>query len=218
MRAHLRFEGDDTTVGGVAAYSTLGHFKDPVLNTMLVWNDVQLAARYFTSWRIKWSTSPANPSSTNRSPQSSRRRVSNVGSRRAARVQEMRGWYAQREAAANSSAVARDARALAEALRLEAARRGDARSASSGIRSAQVRVHRSCKAKWNGYAGYDRWFDSHAQQCSSGLGSDVSRLPARFERAAEVGRRLPRFYAARARSCSGTGARATCAVARERCC
>src|SRR5262245_20030271 len=31
----LRLRGDDTAVGGVAAYSTLGHFRDPVLNTML---------------------------------------------------------------------------------------------------------------------------------------------------------------------------------------
>ena len=37
----------DTAVGGVAAYSTLGHFKDPVLNTMLGWSDAQLAATLF---------------------------------------------------------------------------------------------------------------------------------------------------------------------------
>src|SRR5450631_3788637 len=34
-------------VGGVAAYSTLGHFSDPVLNTMMGWNDVELAAIIF---------------------------------------------------------------------------------------------------------------------------------------------------------------------------
>ena len=43
----LRLRGDDTAVGGVAAYSTLGHFKDPVLNTMLGWSDAQLAATLF---------------------------------------------------------------------------------------------------------------------------------------------------------------------------
>jgi predicted aminopeptidase len=40
----LRFRGYDAAVGGVAAYSTLGHFKDPILNTMLNWSDAQLAA------------------------------------------------------------------------------------------------------------------------------------------------------------------------------
>ena len=34
-------------VGGVAAYSTLGHFNDPVLSTMMGWNDVELAAIIF---------------------------------------------------------------------------------------------------------------------------------------------------------------------------
>jgi predicted aminopeptidase len=43
----LRREGLDVSLGGVAAYSTLGHFDDPVLNTMLAWNDVELAAIIF---------------------------------------------------------------------------------------------------------------------------------------------------------------------------
>src|SRR5688572_21687039 len=43
----MRLRGSDTAVGGVAAYSTLGHFKDPVLNTMLGWSDVQLASTLF---------------------------------------------------------------------------------------------------------------------------------------------------------------------------
>jgi predicted aminopeptidase len=45
--AKLRGEGLDVAVGGVAAYSTLGHFNDPVLNTMMAWNDVELAAIIF---------------------------------------------------------------------------------------------------------------------------------------------------------------------------
>jgi predicted aminopeptidase len=43
----LRSEGLDVAVGGVAAYSTLGHFDDPVLNTMMGWDDVELAAIIF---------------------------------------------------------------------------------------------------------------------------------------------------------------------------
>jgi predicted aminopeptidase len=43
----LRTRGMDVSVGGVAAYSTLGHFNDPVLNTMLGWSDVQLASIIF---------------------------------------------------------------------------------------------------------------------------------------------------------------------------
>jgi predicted aminopeptidase len=43
----LRSEGLDVVVGGVAAYSTLGHFNDPVLSTMMGWDDVELAAIIF---------------------------------------------------------------------------------------------------------------------------------------------------------------------------
>ncbi len=43
----LRRRGLDVSVSGVAAYSTLGHFNDPILNTMLGWNDVELASIIF---------------------------------------------------------------------------------------------------------------------------------------------------------------------------
>ncbi len=47
LAARLRAKGFDVAVGGVAAYSTLGHFDDPILNTMLGWNDVELASIVF---------------------------------------------------------------------------------------------------------------------------------------------------------------------------
>jgi predicted aminopeptidase len=45
--ARQRARGLDVAVGGVAAYSTLGHFDDPVLSTMVSWNDVELASIIF---------------------------------------------------------------------------------------------------------------------------------------------------------------------------
>lgn len=43
----LEAQGFDVSVGGVPAYSTLGHFDDPVLNTMLGWDETELAAVVF---------------------------------------------------------------------------------------------------------------------------------------------------------------------------
>lgn len=43
----LRRRGYDVVVGGVPAYSTLGRFADPVLNTMLGYGDTELAAIIF---------------------------------------------------------------------------------------------------------------------------------------------------------------------------
>ena len=45
--AGLHTQGYDVVVGGVAAYSTLGHFDDPILSTMVNWDDVELAAIIF---------------------------------------------------------------------------------------------------------------------------------------------------------------------------
>jgi len=45
--AKLAEQGFDVAVGGIAAYSTLGRFSDPVLNTMMHWEDVDLIATMF---------------------------------------------------------------------------------------------------------------------------------------------------------------------------
>ncbi len=45
--AGLAARGDDVLVAGVTAYSTLGHFSDPVLNTMMRYDDLELVATIF---------------------------------------------------------------------------------------------------------------------------------------------------------------------------
>ena len=45
--ARLDEDGFDTLVGGVSAYSTLGRFADPVLNTMMRWSDIDLISTMF---------------------------------------------------------------------------------------------------------------------------------------------------------------------------
>lgn len=43
----LRGDGFDVAIGGIPAYSTLGRFDDPVLNTMMHWEDADLLATIF---------------------------------------------------------------------------------------------------------------------------------------------------------------------------
>ncbi len=45
--ARLAEKGLDVAIGGVPAYSTLGRFADPVLNSMMRWNDTELVATLF---------------------------------------------------------------------------------------------------------------------------------------------------------------------------
>ena len=47
MAASLQAKGYETYVGGVPAYSTLGWFDDPILNTMLRWDDDELDGTIF---------------------------------------------------------------------------------------------------------------------------------------------------------------------------
>lgn len=43
----LTDDGFDVAYGGVSAYSTLGRFSDPVLNTMMRWSDIELISTMF---------------------------------------------------------------------------------------------------------------------------------------------------------------------------
>ncbi len=43
----LARDGYDVAVGGVSAYSTLGNFNDPVLSSMMGWDDIQLVGVLF---------------------------------------------------------------------------------------------------------------------------------------------------------------------------
>ncbi|WP_243041705.1 aminopeptidase [Dyella sedimenti] len=45
--ARLKAEGDDVYVGGVPAYSTLGWFADPILSSMMRWDDDELVGTIF---------------------------------------------------------------------------------------------------------------------------------------------------------------------------
>jgi predicted aminopeptidase len=45
--AKLESRGDDVMVEGVTAYSTLGHFADPVLSTMMRYDDMELVSTIF---------------------------------------------------------------------------------------------------------------------------------------------------------------------------
>lgn len=45
--ADLASRGNDTLVAGVPAYSTLGHFADPVLNTMMRYGDLEMVSMIF---------------------------------------------------------------------------------------------------------------------------------------------------------------------------
>jgi predicted aminopeptidase len=155
----LRFSGQDAAVGGVAAYSTLGHFDDPILNTMLAWNDVQLAGTLFHELAHQVLYVPGDSAFN----ESFATVVEEAGLERwleeRGRIQEMRVWYTQRERGEQFIGLLLVARErlrnlYAEKLPPEITR--ERKQAEFGRLKFE---YTELKAQWNGYAGYDRWFD-----------------------------------------------------------
>ncbi|MHB8478597.1 MAG: aminopeptidase [Steroidobacteraceae bacterium] len=155
----LRGRGFDVTVGGVAAYSTLGHFNDPVLNTMMGWNDVELAAIIFHELTHQLLYVP-NDSSFNEALATT---IEEEGVRR---------WLlAQGRGADLASHLERQQR-YAEVIELLGATRAELRAvyasalgpdlkrekkraAFAAMRASFTRL----KAGWGGHAPFESWFD-----------------------------------------------------------
>lgn len=155
----LRFAGEDTNVGGVAAYSTLGHFNDPILNTMLVWNDVQLAGTLFHELAHQVVYVPGESEFN----EAFATVVEEAGLERwlkqRDRAAEMRNWYLQRERSEQFIGLLLVTRERLRNLYKEKLPPDVMRDRKNQAFGQLKYDYTQLKQKWNGYAGYDRWFD-----------------------------------------------------------
>ena len=157
--ARLRGKGLDVTVGGVAAYSTLGHFNDPVLNTMMAWNDVELAAIIFHELTHQLLYVP-NDSSFNEALATT---VEEEGVRRWLRSQgrdaDLAIHLVQQEHYAKVvdllTATRTELRAVYASGASPELMREKKRAAFTALRSSFARL----KADWGGHAPFESWFD-----------------------------------------------------------
>jgi len=195
----LEQRGFDTFVGGSAAYSTLGHFDDPVLNTMLARGDTEVAAMLFHELAhqrlyVKDDTQLSESFATaveqfgveewldSRDDDEALDRYR----RRLGRQREFAGLVAEQRD--------RLAMLFAQELPADTLRRQKADS------YAQMRRdYESLRARWDGARDYDGWFEGEFnnarlvaltsyQRWVPGLKSRLARLgPARFyEEVAEL--------------------------------
>ena len=157
--ARLRGQGFDVTVGGVAAYSTLGHFNDPVLNTMMGWNDIELAAIIFHELTHQLLYVP-NDSSFNEALATT---VEEEGVRRWLRAQgrdaDLANHLVQQEHYAQVIALLSSTREELRAVYASGLApqmlRDKKRAAFASLRASFARL----KAAWGGHAPFDAWFD-----------------------------------------------------------
>jgi predicted aminopeptidase len=155
----LAADGWDTYVGGVAAYSTLGRFDDPVLSTMLRWPDYRLAGLLFHELAhqvvyVKDDSEFNESFATAVEEEGLARWLADRGED-AVLVE----YRADRERQGAFGLLIEDTRArLAELYRRpldEAAMRAAKAAEFAALRER----YRALRDAWGGYAGYDAWFD-----------------------------------------------------------
>jgi predicted aminopeptidase len=154
----LARRGDDTTVGGVATYSTLGRLRDPVFNTMLGWTDTRLVGTIFHELAHQRLYAPGD----------------SAFSEAFASVVEQDGVQRWLEAHGDRegldryrTAVAREAD-FAQLLRTARERLQDLYGSDAPAGVLRIEKQREFgrlkfeyaqqRLRWGGYAGYDAWF------------------------------------------------------------
>ncbi|HCU52955.1 MAG TPA: aminopeptidase [Gammaproteobacteria bacterium] len=193
--AELRAEGLDVRVAGVAAYSTLGWFRDPVLNTQVKRNDVDLAALIFHELAHQTMYLPGEAAFN----ESFATTVETEGLRRWQAANGSPAEFEQHrmEQARHAEFVALvlDARAKLEPVYASAATDSEKRSAKAEHMTALRNAYALLKKRWNGDDRYDRWFAedlNNAHLASVELYHQL--VPAFQALLEESGRNLDVFY------------------------
>jgi len=156
--AELNKNGDDIYVGGVAAYSTLGWFADPMLNTILFRDDVSLAGLIFHELAHQ-QLYVKNDSAFNEGfaktveLEGVRRWLLNHG------TQELMQAYAVKKKRHNAfiDLVAKTSDEL-KILYSSDMEKSLQREKKAEIFDKMRKQYHRLKASWDDYAGYDKWF------------------------------------------------------------
>ena len=195
--AALAGQGYDVYVGGVAAYSTLGWFSDPVLSTFIQYPEPEVA-------RIVFHELAHQLAYVKGDTMFNESFASAVEDEGVSRWLEHEGTSAQRTAYEVSGRRRAEFVALMTKSRAELAAFYDRpagpeekRAGKRRLFSAMEDEYRSLKASWGGFAGYDRLFARGANNALLASVASYSELvPAFRALLAQKGGDLPAFYAA----------------------
>ena len=155
----LRAKGLDVYVGGVPAYSTLGWFDDPVLNTFIHYPEHELARLIFHELAhqllyVKGDTEFNESFAAAVEAEGIARWIARFGDDR------MRELYEQSQLRRTQFAalVLKHRGALAALYRMKLAPAA-MRERKAGVFAGLTQDYQRLKVEWGGYAGYDRFFD-----------------------------------------------------------
>lgn len=195
--ATLSADGKDVYVGGVPAYSTLGWFADPVLNTFIHYPEYRIAQLIFHELAHREVYAPHD----------------SVFNESFAVVVEQAGverWLARNGTEAQRTAYARERRYREEFVELVRTYHGRLRAlyemdfAPQEMRrrkddaiSEMVADYQRLKEQWDGFTGYDAWFARRPNNAQIASVAIYTRLVPAFRALLnEHGGNLPEFYSA----------------------
>lgn len=195
--AEAAARGHDVYVGGVPAYSTLGWFSDPVLNTFVNYPALEIARIIFheLSHQVVYvkDDSVFNESfAVAVEREGIKRWIASNGSDQDRQQYERRHSYR-----AGFIALVQTYRVRLAALYKQRIAADTMRRAKQQLFDEMLRDYQQLKISWGGFAGYDRWF---AQKPNNALLASVSvytqRVPAFEAMLREQGGDLPKFFEA----------------------
>lgn len=156
--SELKQEGLDVYVTGVAAYSTIGWFDDPVLNTIIKRDEIRLAGLIFHELShqevfVKGDTAFNEGFSVTVELEGVRRWLKHKES------PELMQKYQRRKARHKQFvALVNNTRDQLEALYNSSDEPGTMRDKKAAIIEGMKQQYQQLRASWDGFAGYDRWF------------------------------------------------------------
>lgn len=193
----LRSKGLDVAVSGAPAYSTLGHFNDPVLSSMMRWSDAQMASTLFHELAhqvvyVKGDSAFNEAFATVVADEGIKRWV-----KRNAREEDWYAWQLQEQRGNVISDLLLHARE--QLYELYATRRPveEMREEKQRILDGLKAEYATLKTAWNGYAGYDGWFNRPLNNADFIAVATYQKCVPAFEQLLhDEGDDLPRFYSA----------------------
>ncbi len=191
----LRSKGDDVAVGGVSAYSTLGHFADPILSSMLPYSDAQLAGTVFHELAHQLIYFK-DDSAFNEAFASA---VEEVGVMRwlarSGRQRDLVAWQQQKQRAEDFSRLLLGAREQLRGLYAQPLPPLDMNHRKQQILGRLKFSYEQQRSEWGGYAGYDNWFARTLTNADLVATATYRRCIPGFKRVlAESGDDLGEFY------------------------
>ena len=192
----LRRRGLDVAVDGVAAYSTLGHFDDPILNTMLGWSDVELASIVFHELTHQMIYVPNDADfnealATTVEEEGVRRWLQSLG-----RDRDLERYRAYQERFAQVLALLTRTRDELRALYASGIDREPMRRRKAALYAALDSSYHGLAQQWGGHAPFDGWFEGHLNNANLASVATYYDCVPGFRRELEaVGGDLGAFYA-----------------------